>query len=353
MPHHALDAVDRYLFCLFFKNCFYCLCFNRIVFITTGIGGTLTAGSESLAEAMGLLAHQSVLSQGVDAESPLESLAVAAAAGIEYVGLVLHKDYRDILVADANALPLVDDMVAIGTWAAANKRIFLNTTNSLSTIGPVSNANTVSDELKASSNRYVLTSFSKNSSLYPSAAVFGRAASVNFSGTNTTITLNLKQMTGITSENLSPTEYDNMKSRYCSAVVQIGKTVNAYTDSRMASGSWLDTTHGLLWLENRAEADLFNLLYQTSTKIPFTQAGINTVVATLDRSLQAAVRNGLSGAGFLPDGRYLAEGYEIIAPALADIPAGDKSNRILQGITFNMVGAGALQEVVVSGNFSE
>jgi len=316
---------------------------------TSGASSTLTAALGDVAEATGLLSHQSKVSNGLAIEGVSESLAAASVAGIDYVGLVLHKDMRDVLIAD-NA---DDNMVAIGTFAAASKRIFMNTTNNLAVIGPVSGPNTVADELKASTNRYVLTTFSKNPALYSSASVFGRAASVNFSGTGTTLTLNLKQMTGITAEDLTPAEYANMKSRYVSAVVQIGKTVNAYTDSRMASGSWLDTTHGLLWLENRCEVDLFNLLYQTTTKVPFTQAGINTVVAVLDRSLQAAVRNGLCGPGFLPDGRYLPEGYEIIAPALGDIPSGDKGNRILQGITFNMVGAGALHEVLVSGNFAE
>jgi hypothetical protein len=121
----------------------------------------------------------------------------------------------------------------------------------------------------------------------------------------------------------------------------------------MANGSWLDTTHGLLWLENRCEVDLFNLLYINNTKIPYTQAGINTVISTLDRSLQAAVRNGLAGPGYLPDGTFLPEGYVINAVSLGDTPTSDKSNRIYQGISFQMVGAGALHEVVVSGEYSE
>lgn len=316
---------------------------------TAGVSSTITAATGEAAESLGLLAYQAKVGNGVAIEGVVESLAAVSVLGTKYVGLVLHKDFRDILVAaDAE-----DNMVAIGSFAAANKRIFMNTTNALATIGPVSGPATVADELKSSTNRYVLTSFSKNPSLYPSAAVFGRAATVNFSGVNTTLTMNLKQLSGVTAENLTPAEYANLKSRYCSAVVQIGKSVNAYTDSRMASGSWLDTTHGLLWLENRCEVDLFNLLYQSTTKIPFTNSGINTVVATLDRSLAAAVRNGLAASGYLPDGTFLPEGYRITAPSLEDIPSGDKGNRLLQGLTFDMVGAGALHEVTVSGNFSE
>ena len=201
--------------------------------------------------------------------------------------------------------------------------------------------------------RFTLSTFSKNKSQYPSAAVFGRAASVNFSGINTTITLNLKQIPTITAEDLTPGEFAVLKSKRGSAVVKIGSTVNAYSDSRMASGSWLDTTHGLLWLENRCEVDMFNLLYQSATKVPFTQSGINTTVATLERSLQAAVRNGLAGAGFLPDGTFLPEGFIVYSVALGDVPSSDKGNRLYAGLSFDIVGAGALHEVVVSGNFAE
>jgi len=158
---------------------------------------------------------------------------------------------------------------------------------------------------------------------------------------------------GVSAEDLTPAEFAVLRGKNASAVVQIGRSVNAYTDSRMASGSWLDTTHGLMWLENRCEVDLFNLLYQSTTKIPFTQTGINITVATLDRSLQAAVRNGLAGPGFLPDGTYLPEGFIIEAVALADVPSGDKGNRLYAGLSFKMVGAGALHEVIVSGSFSE
>ena len=214
-------------------------------------------------------------------------------------------------------------------------------------------ASDIASVLKDLTLRYSLTTFAKNKNQYPSASVFGRAASVNFSAVGSTITLNLKQMPGVSAEDLTPAEFGVLRSKNASAVVKIGKSVNAYTDSRMASGTWLDTTHGLLWVENRCEVDMFNLLYVNNTKIPYTQTGINTSAATLTRSLQAAVRNGLAAPGFLPDGTYLPEGFVVTAVPLADVPASDKGNRLYAGLSFKMVGAGAMHEVVVSGEFSE
>jgi len=313
----------------------------------TGSGSaSITFGTGDVAEAIGIAQHQGKVSNGIDAETPVDSLAATATAGIDFVGLVTHKDFRDVLSGATGETTL-----EVATWAEAAKKIFFNTTNSLSVLNSAITTD-IASVLKSASLS-TLTTFSKNTSLYPSASVFGRAASVEFDSINSTITLNLKQMPGITSEDLTPAEFGVLRSKYASAVVQIGSSVNAYTDSRLASGSWLDTKHGLLWLENKVETDMFNLLYQSTTKVPFTQTGINITYAQLDSSLQAAVRNGLAASGFLPDGTYLPEGYIISSVPLAAVSSGDKGNRTYSGLSFKMVGAGALHEVTISGEFSE
>lgn len=321
---------------------------------TSGTASTITfadgstgAGTANAAEALGLEQQQGLIAEGIDAETPVQALAEALGTGVEWTGLVTHKKYRDVLTGDSGTTTL-----EIAQWATGAQKIFFNTSNDLSVLNSALSTDIIS-KCKNITSRYVLSTFSRYKNQYPSAAVFGRAASVNFSGLNTTMTLNLKQLAGISAEDLTPGQFATLRSKFGSAIVQIGKTANAYTESRMSSGSWLDTTHGLLWLENRCEVDMFNLLYQTATKIPYTQAGINTAEATLTRSLQAAVRNGLAGPGFLPDGTYLPEGFVVYSVPLADVPASDKGNRTYAGLSFDMVGAGALHEVVVSGNFAE
>jgi hypothetical protein len=315
--------------------------------ISTGTTGSSTsistAAVSDAAIALGLTQSSAKTAGGIDAgESASQALAISGLMGVKIVGLATHKDYRD-------SSGFVTENIA--EYCEAAKIIFMNTTNDLTTLS-LGNVN-IASKLKDKTLRYSLTTFSKDVSAYPSAAVFGRAASVNFSAIGSTITLNLKQIAGVTAEDLTPAEYAALTSYYASAVVQIGSSVNAYTSSRMASGTWLDTVHGLLWLEDKCEVDMFNLLYVTNTKIPFTQTGINTAAATLEKSLQAAVRNGLAGPGFLPDGTYLPNGYVVNAVSLADVAASDKSNRVYNGLSFKMVGAGALHEVEVAGEFSE
>ena len=315
--------------------------------LTTGVTGLMSVATGTAAEDLGLLSYQSKVSDGVDAETPVDGLAACLAAGIQWVGTVTNAVYRD-----KSGQAVGEDTLAIAQWCEAAKRIFCNTTNDLTTLVAASSAD-VASKLKLASLRYSLTTFSRNPAQYPSASVFGRAASTNFSAIGTTITLNLKQMPGVTSEDLTPAEFAALRGKNASAVVVIGSSINAYTDSRMASGSWLDTTHGLMWLEDRCETDLFNLMYVSNTKVPFTQTGINTTVAVLERSLQAAVRNGLAGPGFLADGTFLPEGFKVSSVPLEDVPAGDVGNRIYKGLSFVMKGAGALHEVEVAGSFTE
>ena len=314
---------------------------------TGSVSATITFSDDSeAARALGLTQASAKISNGIDAETANDALSAVLVSGREFVALVTHKMFRDLSTGVTGDLP-----ETLAATCEAAKKIFMNTTNDRTHL--VTGSSNIGSRLMAKSFRFTLSSFASDVNQYPSASVFGRAASVNFSAVASTITLNLKQMPGITSENLSPAEFEALRGYRVSAVVRIGKTVNAYTDSRMANGSFLDTTHGLMWFENRGEVDMFNLLYTTATKIPYTQEGINTAAATLERSCQAAVRNGLAGPGYLPDGTYLPDGFLVSAVALADTPASDKSNRVYNGLSFVMVGAGALHGVTVSGQFSE
>ena len=319
--------------------------------VTTGIAGTIIPASGDAPEALGLAQHQAKTSDGIAVETAVDALAVTLSLGKEFIGLCTHKDWRDNGF-DAG-VDSGDNAESISTWAEGAKKIFCNTTNNLATLSSVIDTDVASVLKNRSGLRFSMTSFSKNASKYPGISAFGRAASVNFSAINSTITLNLKQMPGIDAEDLTPGEFAVLRSKNCSAVTRIGKTVNAFTDSRMAGGSWLDTTHGLLWLENRCEVDMFNLLYVNNTKIPFTQVGINTAVQRLEQSLEAGVRNGLIAPGFLPDGTFLPKGYIVEAVSLEDTAGSDKSNRVYNGLSFKAVGAGALHEINISGEYSE
>lgn len=304
-----------------------------------------------MAEALGLTQWQGTHAYASPAETVVDALNQNVQTAVEFTGLVLNKQYRDN-TTEPTALGGDSIVPAVAAWADASNKIFCNTTNNLGVLQS-SVTSDIASVLQGAGHTNTLTTFSRYPSLYPSAAVFGRASTVNFGATASTITLNLKQLSGVIGEDLTPSQYASLKDKNASAVIKIGKSVSAYSDSRMSNGGFFDSVHGLMWLKNRIEVDMFNLLYRTTTKIPYTQTGINIVKSTLERSLQAAVRNGLSASGYTPLGKYLPDGFEVTAIPLASVPTDDKTNRIYQGISFEMVGSGALHGVVISGTFSE
>lgn len=65
----------------------------------------------------------------------------------------------------------------------------------------------------------------------------------------------------------------------------------------MANGDFFDERHGLDWLQNYVQTNLYNLLYTSTTKVPQTEAGITRLLSNVEKSLDQAVQNGLIAPG--------------------------------------------------------
>ena len=69
---------------------------------------SFATSDNGVSEALGLEQHQARVSDGLDAEVPTESLAVASTLGTDITALALHKDMRDISngVSGTNAVDM-------------------------------------------------------------------------------------------------------------------------------------------------------------------------------------------------------------------------------------------------------
>lgn len=278
-----------------------------------------------------------------------DSAGQAMERGARFIALVLPSSDRDFLNAGHRWSRFV-----VAEWCEANKVIFMHVTENPESLLPDTSTSTDMASLcKKAGFRYTMLIYSSQTGEHANCAAFGRAANVNFEGIGSTITLNLKNIRNITPEDISISQLRNLKDKNCSAVVEIGKGDAALTDSKVSSGSWLDTTHGLMWLENKIEVDMFNFMYVNSDKIPYTQAGINMTKAVLQKSLESGIRNGFLAPGYLADGTFLSTGYRVYAEPLDNTSASDKSNRVYKGLRFSCTGSGALHELQVNGSFSE
>jgi len=108
----------------------------------------------------------------------------------------------------------------------------------------------------------------------------------------------------------------------------------------VASGEYIDIMRGIDWLQARLEEDVF-LLLATKEKVPYDDGGISSVEAVVKSVLNEAVSKG-----------FLEAGYEVTAPKIQDVDPVDRANRVLKGITFKAVPAGAIHVVEISGEVS-
>lgn len=128
------------------------------------------------------------------------------------------------------------------------------------------------------------------------AAFASRGLSVNYNGSNTTLTMTYKDIvnvpvdTQISEAILSQCETVGADV-YCS-IVGIPKVI-----SMKQGGYYFDELTNNIWLTTTVTEEVANLLFQTRTKIPQTETGMATITNAILRVLNQGVINGMIGAG--------------------------------------------------------
>lgn len=156
-----------------------------------------------------------------------------------------------------------------------------------------------------------------STSRYAALSSFGRAFTVNFTGSNTTITLKFKQLPGITYETLGTSQANALEAKNCNVYVYYENDTAILEQGVMCNGDFFDERHGLDWLQNAVQTADYNTLYTSTTKIPQTDAGTTTRIANIEKVLDAAETNGLFAPGIwtggpmgqLSTGDTLTKGY--------------------------------------------
>lgn len=121
------------------------------------------------------------------------------------------------------------------------------------------------------------------------------AQSSNYSGDNTALTMNLKELTGIEPDaNLSQTYYNLAKLH---GVDIFGSTEGLSCVYSFTNGDYTDEVTNTLWLKKALEVSGFNYLRKTNTKIPQTEAGMTGLKNAYETRCIQGVRNGTIGVG--------------------------------------------------------
>ena len=121
------------------------------------------------------------------------------------------------------------------------------------------------------------------------AAYVGRALSVNFSGSNTTITMHLKDLLGIQPDPVM-TQSLLQKAQAAGADVYISLQGVAKTFCSGAN-SFFDQVYNLQWLAGALQVAGFNFLAQSSTKVPQTEQGMDGLKSAYRKVLEQGITN--------------------------------------------------------------
>jgi hypothetical protein len=121
------------------------------------------------------------------------------------------------------------------------------------------------------------------------------AQSTNYSGVNTALTMNLKELTGIKPDS-------NINSTYYNLAKQNGVDIYANTEGLACvysfdNGYYTDDATNLLWIKKALEVSGFNYLRKTNTKIPQTEVGMVGLKNAYETRCSQGVANGVIGTG--------------------------------------------------------
>lgn len=280
---------------------------------------------------------------GADAETAVEAVQEIANISSDWYGL-----YIAASVAPDTAAYLA---VAAYIEGAGLSRIF-GITSQATAILDSAQTTDIASQLKALGYKRTFIQYS-SSNPYAAASIFGRAFTVNFDGSNTTLTIKFKQEPGVTAENITSSQAATLKDKNCNVFVKYNNDTNIIQEGVMVNGYFFDEVHGTDWLQNAVQTAVYNLLYTSPTKIPQTDAGINVICTVIAQILEQAVVNGLvapgvwnaPGFGALNQFDTLESGYYVYAPRVSTQSQADREARKAPVIQIAIKLAGAVHFV--------
>lgn len=292
------------------------------------------------------------------------SLASAPVAGIaaesllSCVQILADKSSAWYCAMVATTTPPSDsDHLAVAEYieASGRSRMYGITTTATTALDSTQTSDLPS-QLSSAAYKKTFVQYSSTSP-YAVASMFGRAATVDFEGSNTTLTLMFKQEPGVVAETLTESQAQTLKDKNVNVFVEYDNGTSILQHGVMSSGHFFDEIHGADWLQNAVQVDLFNVLY-TSRKVPQTDPGNNILVNTIEDTLGRAVTNGLvapgvwnaDGFGQLSRGDTLTNGFYVFCPPISTQSQASRETRVSVPIQIAAKLAGAIHSVDVTIN---
>lgn len=341
-------------------DCYYNANYDRFEFIshlasgvtTSGLsylsaptgGGTDISGAFTLSSAAA--APAAYLFGGGAAES-------ATSCAVTFDSLIGRRFYPMSAGPSANDQNVLDFNAAI--QAMNNKHLYAHTTQDAATLNGT-NVDTTS--LAVVLHRLARDrSFIQYSSTDPYAAISGiaRLITVDYTASNSAITLMFKQEPGVLPENINASQAQNLKDKGVNVFAAYDNNTMILQYGMMSSGIYADQISFADWFATTVQTAQYNALY-VGKRIPQTDTGMHTLQTISEGICSLAVKNGnvapgtwlSDGFGILNYGDYMPTGFYVLQGKVADQSAADRASRLATPQQIALKLSGAVHEIDIA-----
>lgn len=319
---------------------------NRITFTSKSVGTDSTValaaysgGGTDLSGSGYLNAAGATATGGADSSGETIMQAVARLEGqVGFVPFMTNLNLEDDAIQDiADAVQARDNM------------FFHHIVPTTAIAGIATNVQQATD----TRTRLLLYTVSQTEANLMKSAYAGRACSVDFTGSNTSSTMNLKALATITPDpNITQTLYTAAGVAGCDLYVSYDGVPSVFSTE---GNDFFDNPYSDLALKFYLETAGFNYLRQTNTKVPQTEQGMNGLKACYAGIMQQFIRNGELAPGqwtssetfgdpVIFNNNITANGYYIYSLPVAQQNAADRDARIAPLVQIAAKRAGAIHK---------
>lgn len=313
---------------------------------TVGPTSSVGYGTGTVATAMHLTS--------ADASAPV--LGIAAESAVSCVATLADMDGGQYAYFFATPSPLADvDHIAVATLieGLGQSHVYGITLQNSNVLDPATSLD-LGSQIKTLGLSRTWCQYSSTNP-YAIASFFGRAATVDFEAADTTITMMFKLEPSVVAETITESQAATLKAKNVNVFVNYNNDTAILQWGVMSNGDYFDERHGLDWLQNAIQTDVYNLL-RGRPKVPQTDAGMNLIRNVIKAVCVRGVNNGLIAPGLwtgpkigpLNTGDTLSTGYYIYAPPVATQSDVDRAARKSVPFQCAIKMAGAVHMVITA-----
>ena len=317
---------------------------SLIDFAVDPASGTFVGDILGLAEGTGATITQGAAAGVIVAETKVDAITELKAQASVRGAMFIDK-------------PTSVEAKALAEWAQANSVLVYDVFNSADNLA-IDVSNVVWDiKLSGLTNYRMLYSAANNRRM--ASSYMARNHVVNFNAENSALTMHLKELS-VAAEPYTEGEIASAKAVGLDVYTTIKNVPIVLTSG---ANDFVDNRYNLIGYIDAVQTDLFNLLKQTSTKIPQTTRGVNQLIDQAEKTTRGFVRAAVFAPGTWSSPDFFGDldtfnrnieqnGFYFLAGRLSDQPQVDRQDRKSPVIQGGVKNAGAIHSVDVIINFN-